>query len=202
MKGEGKKEPWGVRGGERRWRRKVSEEGGTLNRSKVEKKRRKGLKRGKRDKGRKWEEEGEEGGKKRKEGDRKKNWGPCLKVKVTPVFLSLCLPRFLSLGAVKIMDCHAKWPDTRGQRGCLGGRAGKEGVIVGGGGRRAVWIDRGADRPTSRVRFQVNLFLIIKEHRQKQHERLIIILIRRFFISFAFQLCAPFWFREMTFRKR
>lgn len=34
---------------------------------------------------------------------------------------------FLSLGAVKIMDCHAKWPDTRGQRGCLGGGAGEEG---------------------------------------------------------------------------
>lgn len=53
--------------------------------------------------------------------------GPCLKVKVAPVFLSLSLSLFLSLGAVKIMDCHAKWPDTRGQRGCLGGGAGKEG---------------------------------------------------------------------------
>lgn len=30
-------------------------------------------------------------------------------------------------GAVKIMDCHAKWPDTTEQRGCLGG----EGVVVG-----------------------------------------------------------------------
>lgn len=43
----------------------------------------------------------------------------------------LSLLRFLSLGAVKIMDCHAKWPDTRGQKGCLGGGGGKEGVIVG-----------------------------------------------------------------------
>lgn len=43
-----------------------------------------------------------------------KKWGPCLKVKVGPIFLSLSLLRFLSLGAVKIMDCHAKWPDTRG----------------------------------------------------------------------------------------
>lgn len=75
------------------------------------------------------------------------------------------------------MDCHAKWPDTRGQRGCLSGGAGKEGVIVGGRGRRAVWIDRGADRLRSRVCFQVNLFLIIKERRQKQRERLIVILI-------------------------
>lgn len=48
--------------------------------------------------------------------------------------LSVSLSLFLSLGAVKIMDCHAKWPDTRGQRGCLGGGAGKEGVIVGGVG--------------------------------------------------------------------
>lgn len=68
---------------------------------------------------------------------KKKNWGPCLKVNVTPVFLSLCLSLFLSLGAVKIMDCHAKWPDTRGQRGCLGGGAGKEGVIVGGRGEES-----------------------------------------------------------------
>lgn len=70
----------------------------------------------------------------------KKKWGPCLKVKVTPVFLSLCLSRFLSLGAVKIMDCHAKWPDTRGQRGSLGGGAGKGGGNCrrrgGGRGRR------------------------------------------------------------------
>lgn len=36
----------------------------------------------------------------------------------------------LSLGAVKIMDCHAKWPDTRGQRGWLARGAAEEGHIV------------------------------------------------------------------------
>lgn len=100
------------------------------------------------------------------------------------------------------MDCHAKWPDTRGQRGCLGGGAGKEGVIVGGGGRRAVWIDRGADRQWSRVCFQVNLFLIIKEHCQKQHEIVIVILIQRSgFHQFYFPALNSFWFCKMTFRK-
>ncbi len=69
-----------------------------------------------------------------------KTWGPCLKVKVAPISLSLCLSLslFLSLGTVKIMDCHAKWPDTRGQRGCLGGGVGEEGVIVGDGGEEGV----------------------------------------------------------------
>lgn len=32
------------------------------------------------------------------------------------------------------MDCHGKWPDTRGQRGCLSGGVGEEAVIVRGGG--------------------------------------------------------------------
>lgn len=69
------------------------------------------------------------------------------------------------------MDCHAKWPDTRGQRGCLGGGAGKEGVIVGVGGGVADWIDGVGgwgrlDRLTSRVCFQVNLFSI-REQRQR-----------------------------------
>lgn len=69
------------------------------------------------------------------------------------------------------------------------------------GGRRAVWIDRGVDRLTSRVCFQVNLFLIIKEHRQKQHERAIIILILRSgFHQFCFPALCSFWFCEMTFR--
>lgn len=74
------------------------------------------------------------------------------------------------------MDCHAKWPDTRGQRGSLGGGSREEGGNCrrrGAGGRGeeagAGWIDRGADRLTSRVCFQVNLFLIIREQSQKQH---------------------------------
>lgn len=45
-------------------------------------------------------------------------------------------PSPFSPGAVKIKDCHAKWPDTRGQRrgavGCIGRgqREGDGGVIV------------------------------------------------------------------------
>lgn len=67
------------------------------------------------------------------------------------------------------MDCHAKWPDTRGQMGCLGGGARKEGVIVGVGGGCSL-DRRGVDRLTSRVCFQVNLFSI-REHGQQQHEK-------------------------------
>lgn len=83
--------------------------------------------------------------------------GACLEVKIasTPLSLSFFLAPsvFLSLGAVKIMDCHAKWPDTRGQGGWLDGvsawgRGGVVGVIVGKG---AVREDGGADRLTSRV---------------------------------------------------
>lgn len=87
----------------------------------------------------------------------------------------------------------------------MGGGTGKEGVIVGGrvvGEGEAVWVDRGVDRLTSRLCFQVNLFLIIREQNHNQHESQITIwIVRSKSHQFGFPALCSSWFCEMTFRK-
>lgn len=84
------------------------------------------------------------------------------------------------------------WVGELGRRG--------EGGVVGEG--EAVWVDRGVDRMTSRLWFQNNSFLVIKEHNQNQHESQITIwIVRSKFHQFGFPALCSSWFCEMTFRK-
>lgn len=68
-------------------------------------------------------------------------------------------PSPFSPGAVKIKDCHAKWPDTRGQRG--GGRMHRPWGVRGGRGcncrseGETVRVDKGAGGYSSKSIYSI-----------------------------------------------